>query len=59
VYPGTYKEKLTISKSSITIKGSTYPSLNPSGNTAVITYATYASAAGSNDASGVYPSRTS
>jgi len=51
VYPGTYQEKLTISKSSITIKGSTYPSLSPSGNTAVITYATYASAAGSDDAS--------
>jgi pectinesterase len=52
VYPGTYNEKLTISKASITIKGSTYPSLNPSGNTALITYSTYASAAGSNDASG-------
>lgn len=59
VHPGTYKEKLTISKSSITIKGSTYPSLNPSDNTAVITYSTYASAAGSDDASGIYLSMTS
>lgn len=41
VYPGTYKEKITISKSGITIKGSAYPSLNPSANQAVITYATY------------------
>jgi pectinesterase len=51
VYPGTYSEKLTISKSSITIKGSTYPSINPSGNTAVMTYSTYASASGSDDSS--------
>ncbi|TVY78360.1 Pectinesterase [Lachnellula suecica] len=51
VYPGTYKEKLTISKSSITLKGSAYPSTSPSGNLALITYSTYASAAGSDDAS--------
>ncbi|KAJ5040531.1 uncharacterized protein L3040_006185 [Drepanopeziza brunnea f. sp. 'multigermtubi'] len=51
VYPGTYKEKLTISKDSITIKGSAYPSTNPSANLALVTYATYASAVGSNDAS--------
>lgn len=51
VYPGTYSEKLSITKSSITIKGSTYPSLNPSSNEAVMTYATYASASGSDDSS--------
>ncbi|KAH6711689.1 carbohydrate esterase family 8 protein [Leptodontidium sp. MPI-SDFR-AT-0119] len=51
VYPGTYKEKLTISKDSITIKGSAYPATNPSANLALVTYATYASAVGSNDAS--------
>jgi len=51
VYPGTYKEKLTISKDSITIKGSAYPATNPSSNLALVTYATYASAVGSNDAS--------
>ncbi|TVY42460.1 Pectinesterase A [Lachnellula subtilissima] len=51
VYPGTYKEKLTISKSSITLKGSTYPSTSPSGNEALMTYSTYASDAGSDDAS--------
>lgn len=56
VYPGTYKEQLTISKNSITLKGSTYPSTNPAGNTALMTYATYASAAGSDDASGLLPS---
>lgn len=52
VYPGTYEEKLTISKDSITLKGSAYPSTSPSANLALITYSTYASAAGSDDASG-------
>ncbi|KUJ24351.1 pectin lyase-like protein [Mollisia scopiformis] len=51
IYPGTYTEKLTISKDSITLKGSAYPSTSPSSNEAVITYSTYASAAGSDDAS--------
>lgn len=51
VYPGTYEEKLTISKDNITIKGSAYPSTSPSANLALITYSTYASAAGSDDAS--------
>jgi hypothetical protein len=51
VYPGTYKEKLTISKNDITLKGSAYPSTNPADNDAELIYATYASAVGSNDAS--------
>ncbi|KAH8593616.1 pectin lyase fold/virulence factor [Bisporella sp. PMI_857] len=51
VYPGTYKEKLVISKASITLKGSAYPALSPASNGALVTYATYASDAGSNDAS--------
>ncbi|KAH7371449.1 hypothetical protein BKA64DRAFT_326891 [Cadophora sp. MPI-SDFR-AT-0126] len=38
-------------KHSITIKGSAYPATNPSSNLAHVTYATYASAVGSNDAS--------
>jgi len=54
VYPGTYKEKLTITKASITLKGSAYPATNPSANQALLTYATYASDAGSNDKSGAY-----
>lgn len=61
IYPGTYKEKLTISKDSITLKGSAYPSTSPSSNLAVITYSTYASAAGTDDASGIsspFPFRT-
>jgi len=51
VYPGTYAEKLTISKSNITIKGSAWPSLEPSANEALITAANYASATGSDDSS--------
>ncbi|KAM3068308.1 hypothetical protein ACMFMG_009448 [Clarireedia jacksonii] len=51
VYPGTYKEKITISKNDITLKGSAYPSTNPADNHAELIYATYASAVGSNDAS--------
>ncbi|TVY18426.1 Pectinesterase [Lachnellula arida] len=51
VYPGTYNEQLTISKDSITLKGSTYPSTSPSENEAVMTYSSYASDAGSDDAS--------
>lgn len=52
VYPGTYTEQLTITKANITLMGSTYPSLDPTGNTAIMTHALYASAVGSNDASG-------
>jgi len=51
VYPGTYSEKITITKSDITLKGSAYPSTSAAGNEAVITYGTYASAAGSDDKS--------
>jgi hypothetical protein len=54
VYPGTYKEKLTARKNSITLKGSAYPSKNPSENEALLTYSTYASDAGNDDASGSF-----
>ncbi|TVY49821.1 Pectinesterase [Lachnellula occidentalis] len=51
VYPGTYEEKLTIGKDNITLKGSAYPSTSFSENQAIMTYASYAKDAGSDDAS--------
>jgi pectinesterase len=51
VYPGIYTEQLTITESSITIKGSTYLSLNPRENPASMAHGIYASEAGSNDKS--------
>jgi len=51
VYPGTYREQLSIVKEDITLKGSAYPSLNPCDNDAVMIHATYAADVGSNDLS--------
>ncbi|KAG4420897.1 hypothetical protein IFR04_005981 [Cadophora malorum] len=51
VFPGTYSEKLTIDKDNITMKGSTFPSMDPTANKATITAATYAKDVKNNDAS--------
>ncbi|CZT46921.1 uncharacterized protein RSE6_07434 [Rhynchosporium secalis] len=48
---GTYKEKLTIVKNNITMKGPTFPSLDPAGNKATITAATYSKDVKGNDGS--------
>ncbi|CZT09440.1 uncharacterized protein RAG0_14211 [Rhynchosporium agropyri] len=48
---GTYKEKLTIAKNNITMKGPTFPSLDPAGNKATITAATYSKDVKGNDGS--------
>lgn len=52
VYPGTYREQVIISKDSITLKGSTFPSKNPFQNTAVLIHALYAGNGINNDGSG-------
>tara|TARA_R110002060_G_scaffold12871_1_gene18307 strand:+ start:495 stop:1070 length:576 start_codon:yes stop_codon:yes gene_type:complete len=52
VFPGTYSEKVTIDKDNITMKGSTFPSMDPTANKATITAATYAKDVKNNDASG-------
>ncbi|KAH6711411.1 putative pectinesterase [Leptodontidium sp. MPI-SDFR-AT-0119] len=51
VSAGTYKEKLTIDKDNITMKGPTFLSMDPAGNMVTITAATYAKDVKNNDAS--------
>lgn len=53
VSAGTYKEKLTIDKDNITMKGPTFLSMDPAGNMVTITAATYAKDVKNNDASGL------
>ncbi|KAL2063483.1 hypothetical protein VTL71DRAFT_5288 [Oculimacula yallundae] len=48
---GTYNEKLEIKKNNITMKGPTFPSMDPAANQATITAATFARDVKNNDAS--------
>jgi pectinesterase len=42
VYPGVYKEKVTVDKDNITLKGSSFPSTDAAQNGASIEAANYA-----------------